>query len=328
MFEPPLCHQSNVALSQIIGPDGPCPSLHFRAIPANAAPRRWNRRLRQSSSPDGDTERPVSCCSRREPRKTAILALALSQVLPRPPAPDLVLFNGNVITVDRNFSIAEAVAIAGDRFMAVGSERSDAHDRGPVDPHDRSEGPDGHSRADGQPSARRRRRARRRPVARAHRSATSRAAVGARVRQSKPGDVIVSNSDWHEAQLKEQRLPLRDDLDTIAPHNPVVLVRGGHEYILNSAALARWNITRRRRSRPAAASRGIADGRLNGELVDTAKALVTLPPPAPRTLDQRIDDRIAEYKKLQRSRPDDRPPSRASRSTTTACCRRCSGAAC
>ena len=25
---------------------------------------------------------------------------------------------------------------------------------------------------------------------------------------------------------------------------PVVLVRGGHEYVLNSAALAKWNITK------------------------------------------------------------------------------------
>ena len=28
-------------------------------------------------------------------------------------------------------------------------------------------------------------------------------------------DVVVSNSDWHEAQLKEQRLPLRRDLDEV-----------------------------------------------------------------------------------------------------------------
>ncbi len=61
------------------------------------------------------------------------------------------------------------------------------------------------------------------------------AAVSARVTTVKPGDVILSNSDWHEAQLQEQRLPLRDDLDRVAPANPVILVRGGHEYILNSA---------------------------------------------------------------------------------------------
>ena len=83
------------------------------------------------------------------------------------------------------------------------------------------------------------------------------AAISARVKQSKPGDVILSNSDWHEAQLKEQRLPLRDDLDKVAPQNPIVLVRGGHEYILNSAALRDGESRRDDRNRMAGASHDI-----------------------------------------------------------------------
>src|SRR6185295_17179084 len=70
------------------------------------------------------------------------------------------------------------------------------------------------------------------------------AAIGARVKSSRPGDIVVTNSDWHEAQLKEHRLPYRADLDTVSPDNPVVVVRGGHEYILNSTALRKWNITK------------------------------------------------------------------------------------
>src|SRR5207244_9809017 len=69
------------------------------------------------------------------------------------------------------------------------------------------------------------------------------AAVEARVGLSKPGDLVVSNPDWHEAQLREKRLPHRRDLDRVAPDNPVVLVRGGHEFIVNSAAMRRWSIT-------------------------------------------------------------------------------------
>jgi predicted amidohydrolase YtcJ len=35
---------------------------------------------------------------------------------------DLILKNGNIITVDASFTIAHAIAIAGDRIVAVGSE--------------------------------------------------------------------------------------------------------------------------------------------------------------------------------------------------------------
>ena len=120
------------------------------------------------------------------------------------------------------------------------------------------------------------------------------AAVRARVAQSQPGDVIVSNSDWHEAQLKEVRLPYRKDLDTVAPDNPVVLVRGGHEYILNSAALRKWNITKETPQLPGGRITRDGDGELNGELVDRAKSLVQLPP-APR---QTIESLIEQHRKL------------------------------
>jgi predicted amidohydrolase YtcJ len=123
-------------------------------------------------------------------------------------------------------------------------------------------------------------------------------AIGARAKQSTPADVVVTNSDWHEAQLKEQRLPLRRDLDEVSGDVPVVVVRGGHEYILNSAALRKWNITK---ETPQAAGGRISrypDGELNGELVDRAKALVTLPPGPKRSFEERVQDQIAEYNTL------------------------------
>jgi len=43
-------------------------------------------------------------------------------------------------------------------------------------------------------------------------------------------------------------LPTARELDQYAPVNPVVLVRGGHEYVLNSAALAKWGIARQTQS--------------------------------------------------------------------------------
>src|SRR5207247_751874 len=79
--------------------------------------------------------------------------------------------------------------------------------------------------------------------------------------------------------VREKRLPHRRDLDRIAPDNPVVLVRGGHEFIVNSAATRRWSITRSTPVPPGGEIGHDADGELNGELVDTARGLVKLPPP-------------------------------------------------
>ena len=80
----------------------------------------------------------------------------------------------------------------------------------------------------------------------------------ARVRQSKPGDVIVSNSDWHEAQLKEQRLPLarRSRHDRAAEsRRPRPRRTRIHPQFRGADAVGHHAETRR--SRPAAASRDI-----------------------------------------------------------------------
>ena len=154
---------------------------------------------------------------------------------------------------------------------------------------------------------------------------TRRCAIAFKRRQ--PGDVIVSNSDWHEAQLKEQRLPLRDDLDRIAPHNPVVLVRGGHEYILNSAALTRWEHHRQDAANPrAAASRRYADGRAERRARghrQVAGAAAALPAAHAATTTRGSHRRLQE---AERSRPDGRSAIPASRSPNIECCRRCRSA--
>ncbi|WP_428097457.1 amidohydrolase [Candidatus Rariloculus sp.] len=50
----------------------------------------------------------------------ASAGLAVSTAIAQP-APDLVLTNGKIITVDERFTIAEAVAVRGDRIVAVGA---------------------------------------------------------------------------------------------------------------------------------------------------------------------------------------------------------------
>ncbi len=226
-----------------------------------------------------------------------VLPFSTGAQLPRSAAPTLVLYNAKVITVDAAFSIAEAIAIAGERMMAVGTNAQMRAVAGPatrlIDLQGRTLMPglmDHHLHGAGGGSGI--------DLSRSRSLADVAAAVSARVTTVKPGDVILSNSDWHEAQLQEQHLPLRDDLDRVAPANPVILVRGGHEYILNSAALTRSNITEKTDEPAGGRITRYADGRLNGELVDTARALVRLPPPRTRTPDELIAAHVADYKKL------------------------------
>jgi predicted amidohydrolase YtcJ len=210
-------------------------------------------------------------------RAFAAIAGTIAIAAQAPPPPDTILVNAHVVTVDRSFSIAQAIAIAGGRFTAVGADAAIRKLAGPntttIDLHGETVIPglaDGHLHdAGGGPGV---------DLSRARSIADVLAAVAARVKASRAGDVIVSNSDWHEAQLTEHRLPYRKDLDAVSPDNPVVLVRGGHEYILNSAALRKWNITKETPEQSGGRITRDAQGELNGELVDRAKVLVQLPP--------------------------------------------------
>ena len=213
-------------------------------------------------------------------RMGILLVVALIVVRPQAQAPfpaDTILVNGHVITVDARFSIAQAIAITGGKFTAVGTSADLRKLAGPsttvIDLKGRTVIPglaDDHLHdAGGGPGV---------DLSRTRSLADVLAAIAARVKQSRPGDIVVTNSDWHEAQLKEHRLPYRRDLDTVSPDNPVVVVRGGHEYILNSAALRQWSITRDTPQLPGGRITRDASGELNGELVDRAKSLVHLPP--------------------------------------------------
>ncbi len=123
-------------------------------------------------------------------------------------------------------------------------------------------------------------------------------AISAFALETGSGGLVVTNWDWHEGQLAEQRLPYRDDLDRAAPEHAVVVVRGGHEYVLNSTALARWDIDESTADVPGGRIGRYADGRLNGELIDRAKGLVTLPPPSPPDPGAVLDALEEEYRTL------------------------------
>src|SRR5437660_8079135 len=60
-----------------------------------------------------------------------VMVSAASLMRAQQTAPDLILSNGKIITVDERFTIAQAVAIAGDRIVAVGSNQDVGRMAGP-----------------------------------------------------------------------------------------------------------------------------------------------------------------------------------------------------
>ena len=207
---------------------------------------------------------------------------------------DLLLLDGEILTMGAP-AVVEALAIGGDRVVATGSSEEVRRLAGPatrvINLAGRTVIPgltDNHYHGiGGGPGVDL-------SGARSLQDLIDRVAAAAR--QTPAGEVIVTNSDWHEGQLAEQRLPYRDDLDLAAPEHPVVVVRGGHQYVLNSAALAHWRIDESTPDVPGGRIGRDPEGRLNGELVDRAKGLVTLPPtPDPATL---LDDLADEHARL------------------------------
>ena len=52
--------------------------------------------------------------------RTIFTLLMLLPVMAQAQAPDQIFYNGNILTVDEDFSTASAIAIKGDRILAVG----------------------------------------------------------------------------------------------------------------------------------------------------------------------------------------------------------------
>jgi len=195
------------------------------------------------------------------------------------PTADTIYVNGKVFTVNAKDSVAEAFAVKDGKFLAVGTraeiEKRVTADTKTVDLGGRTVIPglnDGHLHGvGGGPGIN---------LSKTRTIAEVLVQISAAVSRASPGDILQSNSDWHEAQLKEVRMPTIAELDSVAPNNPLVLHRGGLTAMLNTAALAKWNITASTVSPPGGLIGKDAAGQLNGLLINNARSLMTLPPPA------------------------------------------------
>ncbi|MGH9333319.1 MAG: amidohydrolase [Vicinamibacteria bacterium] len=171
----------------------------------------------------------------------ASLLLAASLTRAQPVEADLVLSNGKIITVDDRFTIAEAVAIRGERILAVGASADLARLAGPgtlrIDLEGRAVIPgliDNHMhllragltwakevRWDGIASR-----------------VEALGMLKERVATAGRGEWIFNLGGWTRHQFGDDDRPLRrDDLDRIAPENPILLQAAYYETYLNSRAI-------------------------------------------------------------------------------------------
>jgi hypothetical protein len=169
-----------------------------------------------------------------------------------PPPADLVLLNGNILTVDATFSTAAAVAVRDGRFVAVGSNEDVRRYVGTatrvIDGGGRTVVPgliDSHVHALGVAAE---------ETAQPFRNLRSIGELQAWIRDAaahRPGGWIWTPRVY-PTRFREHRFPTRAELDGAAPNHPVV-VDGAYAFSLNSAALRAAGITRRSTDPPGGA---------------------------------------------------------------------------
>ncbi|HKY00694.1 MAG TPA: amidohydrolase [Steroidobacteraceae bacterium] len=206
---------------------------------------------------------------------------ALAAILRQPP--ELILHNGNLITMDARQPRAEAVAIAGGRILAVGADvdilEFATADTRKLDLGGQTAVPgfiDGHCH----PAYSGRRHLRfidcdLRSIA------AIQDAVRERAAKTPPGE-WVCGFKYDDTKTTERRFITREDLDAAAPHHPVFIGhRGGHTGYVNSLALQKAGISEKSRDPEGGRfERDPATGRLTGRLLERAAEIFETTIPA------------------------------------------------
>lgn len=247
------------------------------------------------------------------PLVLSVLALALlldacSRQAPELAA-DIIINKGKIVTVDGSFSIAEAVAVRGDTILAVGSQKAVGAYAGEntrtLDLNGAVMLPgihDSHAHLAGwgmeqSPMH----------VDAAFPKVQSIADIARLVEEkvkNAPAGAWIEGGGWDEGYLEEckadkTRLPLKTDLDAVAPSHPVALTEySGHRIWVNSKALALAKISKASPNPPGGEiQKDPATGEPTGLLVEKASALIgaLIPPP---TQKQQEDGIIAGMKAM------------------------------
>jgi len=242
----------------------------------------------------------------------AVLALGTLAAVPEGERADLVLKNGRVLTMDPARPVASALAIAGDRVVAVGSDAEIDRFRGEgtrvIDLAGKTAMPgfiDGHAHFVGIGDAR---------IALDLRGAASWDEVVARVaaaaRKARPGEWILGRG-WHQKEWAAppspnvEGFPLHATLSAVTPANPVLLSHAsGHAAFANAVALERGGVGRDTKAPDGGEILRDSSGAPTGLLRETAEDLVSAalqkdlarrtPAQVTADLDRRIDLAVEE----------------------------------
>ena len=193
---------------------------------------------------------------------------------------DLVLANGNIYTVHDKQPKAEAIAVKGDRIVFVGSneDAKKFHAAKVIDLRRHTLVPgltDSHCHIFGIGE-----REMRLNLEGTNTLGDFLNKVKARVAQTSTGKWITGRG-WIETFWKPSKFPTRQDLDKIAPDNPVFFTRAdGHASVANSAALRIAKIDRNTPD-PFGGQILKSSGEPNGMLLDNAQELVSRNIPKP-----------------------------------------------
>lgn len=208
-------------------------------------------------------------------------------------AEHIILHNGRIVTVDADFTIAEAVSIRDGRFETVGSSAevlaTATPDSRVIDLGGKTAIPglfDSHLHLYMTALE-----APRVPLIDCRSIADVQAAIAERAKITPKGEWIIARMGWHESLLRENRLPTRDELDAAAPDNPVFVPRGGHVGSGNSLALQLAGISDDTVDPPGGLIvREIGSRRPTGLILESAVYMIrkVLPPPPPPAQEQAL----------------------------------------
>lgn len=192
--------------------------------------------------------------------------------------PDLVVVNGNVLTQDDASPVAEAFAIKGDRFMAVGANDDVRNLAGPDTPVIDAAGMtvvpgfiDAHSHPSGAGlNALRNVNTNLGSIARIQDALRERAA------ETPPGEWIVGYM-YDDTKQEEGRPLNRVDLDEVSTQHPIVVGhRGGHTGVYNSKAFELAGVTVNTPD-PFGGHFYREDGELTGKVAERARRVFDVP---------------------------------------------------